>query len=233
MLEQSQEDKQKRIERLKKDMENRPSARPMGYIYPKRIQEILRGGNPSVKVGWKENLEGHDTDYKKNKHEIGDTWIDADGKEWEQKEGYTISIPKYIESTRVPSACPRCNKDMYDKEQKLNIKFYWLRGHCFDCQVKEETQMRITGQWKKYENTVMMQNIISFLQDSKKEILEYLPKISNSIQYVTEDGKLESWEGDMSSVKEFLEKELEVINSDLEHLEKDLKDLSDDIISGS
>ena len=230
MSEQSQEEKKNRIDRLKKDMENRPSSRPMGYIYPKRIQEILRGGNPSIKVGWTPGLEGDNLEYKKNKHEIGDTWIDSDGKEWEQKEGYTISIPKYIEETRIPNACPKCNKDMYDKEQKLNIKFYWLRGHCFDCQLKEETKIRINGNWQKYEHIVLIQNIMSFLKESKTEILEYLPKISNKFQYVTEDGHLESWEGDMSSVKEFLEKELSIINDDLICLERDLKELNNGIV---
>ena len=233
MLEQSQEDKQKRVERLKKDMENRPSSRPMGYIYPKRIQEILKGGNPLIKVGWNKNLDGNDVEYKENKHEVGDRWIDADGKEWEQKEGYTISVPRYIEEARVPYACPKCSKDMYDKEQKLNIKFYWIRGHCFDCQLKEETQVRVSGNWKKYEQTILIQNIMSFLNDSKKEILEYLPKITNKFEYVTEDGKLESWEGDMSGVKTFLEKELAIINDDLVCLERDLKELNDGTLSGS
>lgn len=233
MSEHSQEEKKNRIDRLKKDMKNRTSDRPMGYIYPGRIREILRGGNPSVKVGWTSGLEGDNIEYKKTKHEIGDKWVDADGKEWEQKEGYTTSIPKYIEEVKIPNTCPKCNKNMYDTEQKLNIKFYWIRGHCFDCQLKEETQMRISGNWQKYEQTVLIQNIISFLQESKAEILEYLPKISNKFQYVTEDGHLECWEGNMSTIKEFLEKELVIINDDLVCLERDLKELSNDIIPKS
>lgn len=219
-LKQSREE---RLDRLKKDMKDRPSGRPMGYIYPKKIQQILHGDNPLVKVGWLPGLDGTKT----KKREVGERWVDENGKEWEQKEGYTISVPKYIEDIRMPESCPKCGKSMYDKEFRLNEKFYWIRKHCFDCQLREEQKIRLLGPdaWSKYEQSIMIKNIISYLQEGKKEILEYLPQLSDTTTYVTSEGKLEEWKGDSSKVKEFLEKELATIEDDLIHLEKDLQEL--------
>lgn len=209
-----------RLERMKKDYKERPSGRPMGYIHPKAIQSILRGESPVSTFYYSDPAE---TTTKA----IGDRWTDADGKEWEQKDGYKIRVSKIdLSDWKMPSTCPKCGRSMFEKEEKLNEKFWFLRKHCFDCQLKFETKIRTKGLWHEYQQSIMIPNIISFLTESKLQLEECLQSMSSNMQYVTEDGKLEKWDGDVSKAKEFIQKELAQINDDLQYLDRDLKDIN-------
>ena len=50
-------------------------------------------------------------DQEVERHEIGDTWIDSDGIEWEQKNGYRIRINNKMANVGIFKAkCKTCNK---------------------------------------------------------------------------------------------------------------------------
>jgi hypothetical protein len=53
---------------------------------------------------------GYEGDKNTSTKEVGETWIDANGKEWIQKDGFKISVNKFLDqmaSTRMPSMCPK------------------------------------------------------------------------------------------------------------------------------
>ena len=72
----------------------------------------------------------------------------------------------------MPDNCPCCGKKMRGKEQQLNFKFYFKRGKCFDCVLKEETKIKAEGPeaWKAYEKSVMLTNAEGWFKDADKEV---------------------------------------------------------------
>ena len=89
------------------------------------------------------------------KREVGEVWVDSDGIEWEQRAGFKIKkgkmdeIRSLIAASRMPSHCPKCKEPM--DNPRLDEKFWKLEGHCFDCQVAFEHNLRIEGKYEAYE----------------------------------------------------------------------------------
>ena len=73
---------------------------------------------------------------------------------------------------KVPDKCPECGKNMRDHEKSLNFKFYFKRGKCFECVLKEERKIRNEGPeaWKAYENKIMLANAEGWFKDADKEV---------------------------------------------------------------
>jgi len=83
------------------------------------------------------------------------------------------SILKSIQDAlAVPEKCPKCGKLMRDNEQRLNFKFYFKRKMCFECVLKEESQIKNQGEdaWQKYQNEIMSANAESWFKDTDKEV---------------------------------------------------------------
>ena len=74
--------------------------------------------------------------------------------------------------SREPDKCPECGKDMHSHEKRLNHKFYFKRGKCFDCVLKEERAIKNQGEeaWKEYENKIMLSNAEGWFKDADKEV---------------------------------------------------------------
>jgi len=187
------------------------SLRPMGYIYPKRIKNILAGETNIVTEA------GYSKQEVPNR-QVGDSWTDGEGKQWIQRKGFVEALGKYGEY-RKPLFCPNCKKIM---NKHLDDKYYNKRGKCMNCVVADETQMRIDGTYEAYENNIIKQNAISFLKESKTGILEYLETLkTNKMGFIAEDGVTEKWEGNPIELREFLQKELDDIEKKLIELESD------------
>ena len=83
-------------------------------------------------------------------------WIETDAKGFKtrvtQHDGFKSrepanSIRKEIQDVlAVPDKCPECGKDMRDHEKRLNFKFYFMRGKCFECVLKEERRIKLQGE---------------------------------------------------------------------------------------
>ena len=125
------------------------------------------------------------------------------------------SILKTIkDALSVPDKCPGCGKDMRDHEKRLNFKFYFKRGKCFECVLKEERKIKQQGPeaWQKYQNEIMSANAEAWFKDADKEV----EILKSQLVKVWQNADGEYGEADMSS---FLEK----MESDYKQLKENIR----------
>ena len=72
---------------------------------------------------------------------------------------------------RMPWFCPSCKKIM---KKKLDNKMWMLYGHCFDCQIQEEHEMRAKGLFKQWEERKILINKRGIIKGQIKEIEEFI-----------------------------------------------------------
>ena len=131
-------------------------------------------------------------------HEVGEVWTDANGNEWEQREGYKIQkgkldeIRSLLAKNQMPAHCPKCSKQM---NKKLDRKFWLYEKHCFDCQVAFEHTLRIEGKYADYEKDRMRRNAESWLKDAEQEAMELVEAFRNPLSFANADGTIEKWTG--------------------------------------
>lgn len=94
------------------------------------------------------------------------------GYEGKQKEKGDIKseLTDIMSEVRMPLFCPKCKKVM---KKKLDNKMWSLFNHCFDCQVKIENKLRITGEYETWERKKILENKKSYLKDLKQSIDEF------------------------------------------------------------
>jgi ribosomal protein L37AE/L43A len=132
-------------------------------------------------------------------HEVGDIWVDEAGVEWEQRNGFKIqkgkldAVRSLIAATRLPAVCPKCNTPMTNR--RLDEKFWKLDGHCFNCQVEYEHNLRIEGKFEEYETQRILQNAEAWLREAEQEAIELAAAFRNPLTYTTVDGIAEHWHG--------------------------------------
>jgi len=100
----------------------------------------------------------------------GELWEDSDGKQWTVKDGIKQSITK-LQDAKTPWWCPKCEHSM---AHKFDTKFYRLYGQCYDCTIKEHTQMMIDGTWEEFEKRKVRENEKAFLKDKIQERQDYI-----------------------------------------------------------
>jgi hypothetical protein len=199
----------------------RKSARPMGYIFPKRIQSILQGDTPVTTVGYETNKDS-------TTRNAGDEWTDEKGVRWRQHNGWRervsgmeeirTEIKKILDT---PKNCPTCGEAM--KTDKLDVKFWKLRGKCFNCVIKEETHYRSTGQYLVYEQNIMLNNALSYYKDIRNQMQHYVDSIPDTISYVEEDGQIENWDNNNKQTTiEFFRNELKELDEVITKIEEEL-----------
>ena len=94
------------------------------------------------------------------KREVGEIWTDKEGKEWEQKEGYKISVSQlddvraYLEKLNTCSS-EDCNTIQYSNADKKLIR---KTGKCATCLAKEESALRVDGTYPFYEDYKITNN---------------------------------------------------------------------------
>ena len=154
---------------------------------------------------------------KKQDRKIGDHWIDEEGTEWEQKDGYKINIPRFQEirdMLEIPSTCPECKRPM---KKRLDKKYYNMHKKCMDCVIEYETKLRIEGKYEEYEQEKVRQNILAWLKDAETE-KEYLKRLySKPIEYTNSDGTIEKWESPLTP-----EEMCQKIDEDFEKIKEEI-----------
>lgn len=182
----------------------------------KKIGDILSGNAVQKKA--KPIFFSMYTAPQESKHEIGEMWVDADGNEWEQCDGYKMKVPRLdiedIKKYRMPYDCPKCNKSFV---HWLDKKMWYIHGVCNDCVQEFETELRATGKYKEYERQKIMANIRAFYLDVMNGLGDYINSFDAT--YVSSDGEVERWDKadkemiksmvliDLTKLKESFEKE--------------------------
>ncbi len=159
------------------------------------IEQVVNGESPFIKVGYTP---------KPKKRKLGDRWKDHNGITWEQCNGYKKRVNVQADSIRdmLKRICSKCGKNLDFSLSRLDDKVFPKTGKCFDCLQAEESILRMTGEYEKYEQLKMTQNKLSYLRDFRQNLIESIAYLSNpdsKISFVSSDGSLETWSGEQNA----------------------------------
>jgi hypothetical protein len=133
------------------------------------------------------------------KREVGETWVDSDGKHWEQKEGYKVNVSQmddvrsYLEKLNTCSS-ENCKNIKYGYADKKLIR---KTGMCSNCLAEFETKLRIDGTFPFYEDYKLTRNKLAYVRDLKMRYEDALNGLKVNFEQITEDGRVESWKWDV------------------------------------
>ena len=127
-----------------------------------------------------------------------------------------------LKEARMPWFCPECKKVM---KKRLDNKFWRMMGHCFNCQVKIETKLRIKGEYEEWEKNKIRENKKSYLKDLKQSIDEFeetggKATFFNEVGVVEKGVEKEEW----SMGQENFDKLVTEAREYIDFLEKELED---------
>lgn len=148
----------------------------------------------------------------------GARWYDEEGNVWEMGGGGPIKVSMF-DDVRMPMFCPECDGIM---NNRLDRKFWRIRGMCMDCWQKEETRMKVEGTYELYEKRTMLENKKSWLRDIKQGIDEFEEEMTGSFeQVVNSSGDTVEFGGlDEEEVQEMIDNANEFIENFEEHIEE-------------
>lgn len=179
------------------------------YIHPtrKKIIDTVFGREDNI-----QRVHGYEGDVE-TKREVGEVWTDKEGKTWEQKEGYKISVSQlddvraYLEKLNNCQS-ENCNTIQYSKADKTTIR---KTGLCITCLRKFEHSLKEDGTYPFYEDYKITNNQLSYVTDLKAQFEEALKGVSQTLEFVNEDGSIQKWhyEVDIEKVKEDLQKDID------------------------
>jgi hypothetical protein len=165
---------------------------------------------------------------------VGDIWTDKDGKTWQQRDGYKISVTKFDElreylKTITTCSSNECHTDRYDATDKKSIA---KTGMCFQCLIKYEDVLKSDGTWSYYEDYKISKNKIGTVRELKEQYEEALAGISTQLQMINEDGTISEWKWDIdiNKVKADIESDIEGATTAIELLLQRIKLLEDKFI---
>lgn len=165
---------------------------------------------------------------KQVKREEGERWIDADGKEWEMKNGIAQSISK-LQDAKTPWWCPTCKKTM----TKLDTAAWRVHAKCLDCVSKDETKLKLEGKWDLERRKGELRNTIAYLKDRLIELTyyhDYLTENINLQHYDSKTGNLlmvDKYTVDTEKLKTQLREDAVSVNKNIKKLEEELSKLQD------
>jgi ribosomal protein S18 len=152
-----------------------------------RVRNIIEkryGDSVSIQTGYTKQSQDHVE---------GDIW-DENGKQFTIKNGIKQTITRFDSLKKYasfPLCCPECKEHF--KLTDLNKKMFHIHGTCLNCVIKMETQLKIEGKYEAYEKEMMDRNKVSDLNELELALEEYEKSVGES--FVTEEGKIESWQG--------------------------------------
>ena len=127
---------------------------------------------------------------------------------------------------RMPWFCPDCKKVM---KKKLDNKMWMLFGHCFECQIEEEHEMRAKGIFKQWESKKVLTNKKSIIKTQIAEIKEFINigdvEVVEPVNVDTGYIHVEKYELD-DKLKKEAEDALVSLNAALTNINKTIKKLN-------
>ena len=132
-----------------------------------KVQDMLDGNYKNkIQVGYSKTEQ---------KREVGEKWIDSDGVEWEQKEGYIFKVPTTPNVGIFSHQCKDCGKNCSPKTAKpWDRDCYKADGRCYYCQMDYEAELK-TGKplkWFAYRRLKDLQNMESLERDMEQWVDE-------------------------------------------------------------
>ena len=102
----------------------------------------------------------------------------------------------------------------------------WLMfGHCFDCQIKIENKLRISGEYEEWAKNKIKKNKISFIKDQIQAIEEWKetkqPEWFNNVGVNYPMLEKEKWDVNMDKVKKEADEAIKKYTEVLEQLENE------------
>jgi len=191
---------------LKKDFKEKDLKRLRNLITKKY------GDSVSSQVGYSKSF----VEYKE-----GDIW-EENNKTWTIKNGIKQTYTKLDDvkkAARMPLVCPECKKPMKDKMDK---KMFPIRNKCFSCIIEFESKLRFEGKYNDYVKNIVSNNILSHIDEAKQFIEEFVQ--SNAVEYVTEQGDIEDFEGGLNR-----KKMAEEWNKELDDLAKKIEEKNETV----
>lgn len=175
----------------------------------KKVSEKLNKDANKLVFGWRGEPEPT--------RQEGDVWEDVNGRRWTIKNGIRQNVTK-LDDAKTPWWCPKCSKPM---NHRFDIKFWRIRGHCMDCNIKFETELRRQGKWEEFERKVMLRNYISAVKDKISELEAYCAEVSKPEFLIMNEHEntvlmMEKWDIDVNKLKEDLQKDINELKSILQ-----------------
>jgi hypothetical protein len=146
------------------------------------------------------------------KREVGERWTDAEGKEWEQKQGYIANVTQmddvrdYLKKITTCSG-EECKTIQYSSADK---KLIVRTGLCTTCLAKLELKLKEDGTYPFYEDYKITCNKLSYVRDLKDQYEDNLKNLKDHFEEVNENGTITKWEWqvDINKVKEDLKNDI-------------------------
>ena len=164
------------------------------------------------------------TGQQEPKREEGDLWKDHDGKQWTLKKGIKQSISP-LQDAKTPWWCPQCGKTM----DKLDVKTFRATTKCYDCVAKQESRLKMDGEWDNYKEQRILENQIDWLKDRIVELTYYHETLSSpEIYHFDEDSAkvlmIDKYSIPVDTVKKDIKEEVVGMNKTLKEKEKEYED---------
>ncbi len=163
----------------------------------KALQHILRGETPDKRIF----VAMEDVNEQKERKEV----IKKEREEASKRSDA-------LKAARMPWFCPKCDKVM---KKNVDNKMYRLYNHCSECQVQFENRLTIDGKYDEWVANIERENKKAWIKDQKEQIKAFKnQKAPEFWEQFRPDGysvDKETWEMDMSLVKERTDEYLEYL----------------------
>lgn len=191
------------------------------------VKDYLSGDRPIIQVGY----EGKD-----EHHDVGSMWTDLNGITWQQRHGYRIRVNPQANLIRelTKRICKTCKKEINMFASMLDQKLYTRTGNCADCQIKEETLMRINGTYENYEKKKVFMNQLSYMEDIADKIRDQYKQIpTDTVEFrnIVDDKNAqvvqeEKWSAiDKNALRKSLKTDYRMVFAEILKIKKEIKKL--------
>jgi len=129
-----------------------------------KVQDMLDGNYKNkIQVGYSAQDE---------KREVGDKWVDSDGNQWEQREGYRTKNTSNVRHHSWDEKCSSCEKLILKKWDK---DVYKADGRCYHCQMNYELDLKFEApiRWFAYRRLKDFQNMKSIEKEMEQWVDEF------------------------------------------------------------
>lgn len=179
----------------------------------RKIGEVMNKQEQKLTFGW--------TPQQVERKE-GEVWEDVDGKKWTRKNGIIQSVTK-LDGFKTPWWCPKCNTPL----NGIHLKAYKKAGHCHECMLKEEMELKKSGKWNDIVVEKGRQNHMAAIKDRIQELQNYHDNLSQP-EFIHADNEkilmIEKWDVDINTVKKDLMEEITKLQKHLEMVESGMSE---------